>query len=136
MSSPEMFITAIYTEDRRIKAILDLSGNIKTQTKEDDIIIEIASRKDQMVFKLTETTASDWNDSVEDTPLVVDASNCYTAAEVLRSFGTVQNDLLATELTEKADGLIQSINGESPVQKTPDVLTTQGFNADNSGTFN
>lgn len=131
-----MFVTGDYTEELRLQAIRDLSGNIKIQTKSDAVIIEIASRKDQIVFELTNTISTDWGDLIPNTALVIDASNCYTAAEILRSFGTAQNDLLATELTEKADTTIQSINGNSTIQQTPDILTTQGFNADNEGTFN
>lgn len=131
-----MLTTDNYTEAIRLTAIRDLSGNIKIQTKSNEVIIEIASRKDQMVFDATDTTSSSWDDSVSDTPLVIDASNCYTAAEILRSFGTVQNDQLATTLTEKADGIVEQINGESAIQKTPSVRKTQGVNGDNDGTFN
>lgn len=131
-----MFTTDNYTEAIRLAAIRDLSGNIKVQTKSNDIIIEIASRKDQMVFDATDTTSTSFDDTTPDTPLVIDASNCYTAAEILRSFGTVQNDQLATTLTEKADGIVEQINGESAIQKTPSVRKTQGVDGDNDGTFN
>jgi len=132
----EMFVTTNYTEQLRLDAIRDLSGNIKVQTKSNDIIIEIASRKDQMVFDATNLLAINLDDTIPNTPLVIDASNCYTAAEILRSFGTVQNDLLATTLTEKADRIVAQINGESTNRKTPSVLKTQGVNGDNDGNFN
>lgn len=131
-----MFTTTNYTEQLRLDAIRDLSGNIKVQTKSDSIIIEIASRKDQMVFDATNLLAINLDDTIPNTPLVIDASNCYTAAEILRSFGTIQNDLLATTLTEKADGIVQQINGESAIQKSPSVRKTTGVNGDNDGTFN
>jgi len=131
-----MFITTNYSKSLRLDAIRKLSGNIKVQTKSDDIIIEIASRKDQIVFSSTNTTSASWDDTIEDTPLVIDASNCFTAAEILYSFGTVQNDQLAEKLMEKANATIQTINRNSPNQITSAVSTTEGFNGDNLGTFN
>jgi len=131
-----MFTTTNYTTALRLAAIRDLSGNIKVQTKSDSVIEEIASRKDQMVFDATNLLAINLDDTIPNTPLVIDASNCYTAAEILRSFGTVQNDLLATTLTEKADGIVEQINGQSTNRKTPSVRKTQGVDGDNDGTFN
>jgi len=131
-----MFVTINYTEQIRIDAIHELSGNIKVQTKSNGTIIEIASRKDQKVFKATNTTAAGLDDSIQDTPLIIDASNCLVAAEILRSFGTVQNDQLAEQLINKANDSIQTINGNSPTQISPDIQKTSGFNAENNGTFN
>jgi len=132
-----IFTTTNYTSAIRYAAIRSLSGNIKETTKSDDTINDIASRKDQQVFTKTDTTSSDWDDTVEDTPLVIDASNHLVAAEILKSFGTIQNDLVAKDLIDRANELIAQINGNSQSGTIPDVQVTSGFNSTTTnGTFN
>ncbi len=136
VESLSMFITLNYTEQLRLEAIRDLAGNVKEQTKSDDTIIEIASRKDQLVFDAINSTPADWDDSTPNTPLIIDASNCYSAIELLRGFADSQSLTEADALELKADGLIALINGTSPLSIQSSIETTEGIAGTQKGTFN
>ena len=128
-----MFTTPVYTLAIRYDAIRQLAGHVKEQTISDEKINDIASRKDSKIFKLT--GKYDYTDESKDTPMVIDASNCLAAIEILRSFGTSQNAQIANDLKDKVDEIIKDINGDSTLQNIPDVTKSQGFNLSNRGTF-
>jgi len=136
MSLPltEMLIGAFLTKAARITSIRDMALNIQTETKSDADINKIAVRKDRKVFNLT--GKSDWIDTDEKFPLVVDASNCYTAIEILSGIATSDALSDAAALQIKADELIKEINDESTLMNDSETVTTAGIGGENNGTFN
>lgn len=136
MSLPlsEMLVGSFLTKSSRITSIRDMALNIHIETKSDDEINKIAVRKDRKVFNLT--GKSDWTDTDEKFPLIIDASNCYTAIEILS--GIASSDALAdaAALQTKADELIKEINGESTLMDNSETVTTEGISGTNNGTFN
>jgi len=137
MSLPltEMLVGSFLTKAERIKSIRELALSIKTETLPDDDINKIAVRKDRRVFNLT--AKSDWTDTDEKFPLVIDASNCYTAIEILMGVATPDALSEADALTLKANETIKEINDQSPLAITNETLTTEGIgSSNNKGHFN
>jgi len=136
MSFPatEMLVGGPYDKATRITSIRNLAADVHTETISDDEINIIATRKDSKVFQLTDTYT--WIDTDEKFPLVIDASNCYTAAELLRGFADSQSLTEADALELKADGLIQQINDTSPISISSAIETTSGIIGTQNGTFN
>lgn len=135
MSLPatEMLVGSFLTKTARIASIRDMALNIQTETKSDDEINKTAVRKDRKVFNLT--GKSDWVDTDEKFPLVVDASNCYTAIEILMGIATPDALSNAAALQIKADDLIKEINDESTLMVNSETVTTEGIGGENNGTF-
>lgn len=137
MSLPatEMLVSTLYTKAIRITSIRNMAANVKTETIDDDEINISAIKKDNKVFNLTDKF--DWVDTDEKFPLVIDASNCYTAIEFLRGFGDSQSLTEADALELKANELILEINGNSPLEVQGQVTKTAGITDTNpQGTFN
>jgi len=137
MSFPatEMLVgTSIYTKSQRIESIRNMAADIHTETMPDSEINIIATRKDNKVFNLTSTF--DWTETDSEFPLVIDASNCYTAAEILRGLTDSQYLQEANDLESKADLLIEEINGQSVVGMISTTETTTGIGGTQNGTFN
>jgi len=136
MSLPatEMLVGEPYTKPVRITSIRNLAADVHVETISDDEIEIIAIRKDTKVFDLTEN--STWSETDAKFPLVIDASNCYTAVELLRGFADSQSLTEADTLELKADELIKQLNDiASSLTITPDILKTAGFNCTPNGTF-
>ena len=136
MSLPisEMLVGSFLTKAARITSIRDMALNIQIETKPDDEINKIAVRKDRKVFNLTAN--SDWVDTDEKFPLVIDASNCYTAIEILSGIATSDALADASALQTKADELIKEINDTSILLDNSFTITTSGIGGENNGTFN
>lgn len=129
-----MLVSTFFTKAKRITSIRELSMNIQTETFSDTDIEKTAIRKDNKVFNLT--AKFDWIDTDEHFPMVIDASNCFTAVEILRGIGTSDAQAEATALETKAENLIKEINGNSPLLVKPETLTTDGIGGNDQGTFN
>lgn len=136
MSFPatEMLVGGPYTKAVRIESIRNLAADVHSETIDDDEINIVATRKDSKVFQLTDTF--DWVDTDPEFPLIIDASNCYTAAELLRGFADTQSLTEADALDAKADILIQEINGMSVTASIATTVTTTGIGGTQNGTFN
>lgn len=136
MSLPatEMLVGGPFDKPTRINSIRNLAADVHTETISDDEINIIAIRKDSKVFQLTDNYT--WTDTDEKFPLVIDASNCYTAIELLRGFADSQSLSEADALEIKADALITELNGTSPLGLSSAIESTVGIGGTQNGTFN
>jgi len=127
--------TAIYTLSDRITSIRNLAADVHAETITSEEIRIIATKKDSDVFKLTDNYT--WTETDAEFPLVIDASNCLTAVELLRGFGDSQSLTEADALDLKAIGLIETINGMSETGVIAAIEQTTGIGDENKlGTFN
>lgn len=136
MSFPatDMVVGGPFTKEVRLTSIRKLAARVKPETITDDQITVIAIRKDSKVFNLT--AKYDWSETDAEFPLFIDASNCYTAMELLHGFADSQSLQEEASLELKVNGLIQEINGKSLIQESSTTLTTDGIGGEQKGTFN
>lgn len=130
----EMLTGSVNTKEVRINSIRNLAADVHAETISDDEINIIAIKKDSKVFDLTNN--STWTDTDAQFPLVIDASNCYTATELLRGFADSQSLTEADALEKKADEIIKQLNNVSLLAVSSAVETTEGIAGEQKGTFN
>lgn len=136
MSFPatEILTGGPYTETARFISIRNLAFNIKTDTLPDTELKITTLRKDSKVFKLTKKI--DWLSTDQDFPQVINASNCFTAVEILRGIATPQALSEADAVEKKAYETIKEINGQSDIIPDGVTTTTDGIGGEMQGTFN
>ena len=127
-----MIVNDTYTQQVRRDSIRLLSGRIDDFTITNDELEIIAERADTFIFE--SVNQHTWTGEEEDFPLLISASNCTAAAEILRGIGGSANETMANDLNEKVSVIIDTLNGNSPQQVQPSADTTSGIN-NQAGTF-